>query len=52
MYTLCIRYTINPNELKEFKGYVEADQGPIRRSGGRSRTFKNGRVVLAYKKAA
>jgi|SRR5205085_4739646 len=36
MYTLCIRYTINPNKLKEFKSYVEAEQGPIRRSGGRT----------------
>jgi hypothetical protein len=27
MYTLCIRYPISPNERKEFKGYVEAEQG-------------------------
>jgi hypothetical protein len=28
MYALCIRYSISPNERKEFKGYVEAEQGP------------------------
>ncbi len=26
MPTLCIRYTIDPNKLKEFKTYVEAEQ--------------------------
>jgi hypothetical protein len=36
MYTLCIRYTINPNKLKGFKSYVEAEQGAIRRSGGKT----------------
>jgi hypothetical protein len=35
MYTLCIRYTIDPNKLKQFKTYVEAEQEPIRRSGGK-----------------
>jgi len=34
MYTLCIRYTINPNKFANFKTYVEAEQEPIRRSGG------------------
>ena len=34
MITLCIRYTINPNKLSDFKAYVEAELGPIRRSGG------------------
>jgi len=35
MITLSIRYTINPNKLQEFKTYVEAEQEPIRRSGGK-----------------
>ena len=35
MVTLSIRYTINPNKLTEFKTYVEAEQDPIRRSGGK-----------------
>jgi hypothetical protein len=34
MYTLCIRYTINPNKFANFKTYVKAEQDPIRRSGG------------------
>ena len=29
MYTLCIRYSISPNERKEFKGYIEAEPGPL-----------------------
>ena len=33
MFTLSIRYTLNPNKLNEFKTYVEAEQGPIRDSG-------------------
>jgi hypothetical protein len=32
--TLCIRYTLNPNKLTDFKTYVAAELGPIRRSGG------------------
>jgi len=35
MFTLCIRYTINPNKLTDFKAYCEAEQDPIRRSGGK-----------------
>ncbi len=34
MITLSIRYTINPNKLSDFRNYVEAEQEPIRRSGG------------------
>jgi hypothetical protein len=34
MMTLCIRYTLNPNKLADFKTYVNAELGPIRRSGG------------------
>jgi len=34
MVTLSIRYTINPNKLADFKTYVDAEQEPIRRSGG------------------
>jgi NIPSNAP len=34
MITLSIRYTINPNKLRDFRSYVEAEQEPIRRSGG------------------
>ena len=37
MITLCIRYTINPNKLADFKTYAEAvKQEPIRRSGGKT----------------
>ena len=35
MITLSIRYTINPNKLRDFKIYVVAEQEPIRRSGGK-----------------
>ena len=34
MMTLCIRYTLDPNKLADFKSYVEAELEPIRRSGG------------------
>ena len=34
MITLCIRYTLDPNKLADFKSYVNAELGPIRRSGG------------------
>ena len=36
MITLCIRYTFNPDKLIDFKTYVEAEQGPIARSGGKT----------------
>jgi NIPSNAP len=32
--TLCIRYTLNSNKFTDFKTYVAAELGPIRRSGG------------------
>ncbi len=35
MITLSIRYTINPNKSSDFRTYVESEQEPIRRSGGR-----------------
>jgi hypothetical protein len=34
MLTLSIRYTLDPNKLADFKAYAEAEQEPIRRSGG------------------
>jgi len=33
MITLCIRYTLNPSKLADFKTYVNAEQGPIGPSG-------------------
>jgi NIPSNAP protein len=36
MITLCIRYTFNPNKLDALKTYIEAEQAPIRRSGGQT----------------
>jgi hypothetical protein len=35
MITLSIRYTLNPNRLDDFKTYANAEQEPIRRSGGK-----------------
>ena len=35
MMTLCIRYTFNADKLGDFKTYVEAEEGPITRSGGK-----------------
>jgi len=35
MITLSIRYTLNPNKLSDFKAYADAEQEPIRRSGGK-----------------
>jgi NIPSNAP protein len=35
MITLSIRYTIEPNKLADFRAYAEAEQEPIRRSGGK-----------------
>lgn len=34
MLTLCIRYSINPNKITEFKTYVGQELQVIRRSGG------------------
>jgi hypothetical protein len=36
MITLSIRYTINPNRIADFKDYAQAEQEPIRRSGGQT----------------
>lgn len=35
MITLSIRYTLDPNKIADFKSYAEAEQEPIRRSGGK-----------------
>ena len=35
MYTLCIRYTLDPNKTAHFKTYVDAELAAIRRSGGK-----------------
>jgi|ERR1700736_4489833 len=34
MFTLCIRYTLDPNKIADFRAYAEAEQEPIRRSSG------------------
>lgn len=35
MYTLCIRYTLDPNRLKPFRDYVENELEAIRNAGGK-----------------
>ena len=35
MFTLCIRYTIDPNRLKHFRDYVEHELEAIRNAGGK-----------------
>jgi hypothetical protein len=35
MYTLCIRYTLDPNRVKHFKDYVEHELEAIRNAGGK-----------------
>lgn len=35
MYTLFLRYTINPNKLADWKAYAEAEFSPITQSGGK-----------------
>jgi hypothetical protein len=35
MLTLCIRYTLNPNRLADFRTYVESELQAIHRSGGK-----------------
>jgi hypothetical protein len=35
MLTLCIRHTFNPDKTAALQTYVETEQGPIHRSGGR-----------------
>lgn len=34
MYTLCIRYTLDPNRLGDFRTYVEHELEAIRNAGG------------------
>ncbi|HEY6923682.1 MAG TPA: NIPSNAP family protein [Steroidobacteraceae bacterium] len=34
MYTLCIRYVLDPNRAGHFRAYVENEQTVIQRSGG------------------
>ena len=36
MYTLFLRYTLDPNKLADWKAYAEAEIGPIARAGGKS----------------
>jgi hypothetical protein len=36
MITLCIRYTFNPEKLADLKIYLEAEEVPIGRSGGKT----------------
>ena len=35
MYTLFLRYTIDPNKLADWKAYAEAEIAPITESGGK-----------------
>jgi hypothetical protein len=35
MYTLFLRYTIDPNKLDDWRAYVQAEFEPITESGGR-----------------
>ena len=35
MYTLYLRYTLDPNKLADWKAYAEAEIAPIEQSGGR-----------------
>lgn len=39
MLTLCLRYTLDPNKISAFRAYAEAEQEPIRRSGGNSAQY-------------
>lgn len=34
MITLCIRYTLDPNKMADFRRYAEAEIQPITKSGG------------------
>ena len=36
MYTLFLRYTIDPNRLADWKAYAQAEFAPITESGGKS----------------
>jgi NIPSNAP len=35
MYTLCIRYVVDPNRIVHFRTYVKSELAAIRRSGGK-----------------
>jgi hypothetical protein len=35
MYTLCIRYALDPNRLQHFRDYVEHELEAIRNAGGK-----------------
>src|ERR1700753_3388539 len=35
MYTLFLKYTIDPNKLKDWREYAEAEDAPITESGGK-----------------
>ena len=35
MYTLFLKYTIDPNKLSDWRAYAEAEGAPITESGGR-----------------
>jgi hypothetical protein len=35
MYTLFLKYTIDPNKLADWRAYAEAEAAPIAESGGR-----------------
>ncbi len=34
MYTLCIRYTLDPNRVKHFRNYVEHELAALRSGDG------------------
>ncbi|HZQ43855.1 MAG TPA: NIPSNAP family protein [Acidobacteriaceae bacterium] len=36
MYTLFLRYTLDPNKLADWKSYAEAEIGPIAEAGGKN----------------
>ncbi len=36
MYTLFLRYTLDPNKLADWKAYVQAEIAPIAEAGGKS----------------
>jgi len=36
MITLCVRYTFNADKIDALKTYVEAEQAPMSRSGGKT----------------
>jgi hypothetical protein len=36
MYTLLLRYTLDPNKLADWKAYAETEIGPIAAAGGKT----------------